>query len=90
MAVGVAHLLEVVVLPARADALLRRGGAAVLAVLDAQEGALELHHPRVGEQEGRIVGRDERRRGHLAVGALEEIVQETASDEVGAHRIVEM
>ncbi len=88
--VGVSHLLEVVVLPAGAHALLRRGGAAVVAVLDPEEGALELHHPRVSEQEGGIVGRDEGGGRHLPVVALDEEVQESAADQVGVHRSVEI
>ena len=53
---GVAHLLEIVVLAAGADALLAGRGAGVVALLLAEEGALELHHAGVGEQQGRIVG----------------------------------
>jgi hypothetical protein len=86
VAVGVPHLLEVVVLAAGAHALLRRGGAAVVAVLEAEEGALELHHPRVREEEGGIVGRDERRGRHLAVGALHEEIEEATADLIGSHR----
>ena len=53
---GVAHLLEIVVLAAGAHALLRRRRARPNgARLGPEEDLLELHHPRVGEQQGRIV-----------------------------------
>ena len=60
---GVADIVEVVVLAAGAHALLRGGGAAVRALLQAGEDVLELDHAGVGEQQGRVVVRDERRRG---------------------------
>ena len=56
MPLGVAHLLEIVVLSAGADALLAGRGPRVVALLLAQEGALELHHAGIGEQQGGIVG----------------------------------
>ena len=45
MPVGVADVVEIVVLAAGAHALLRRGGARVGARLLAGEDVLELHHP---------------------------------------------
>ena len=72
---GMAHLLEIVVLAAGADALLARRGAGVLPVLLAEEGALELHHAGVGEQEGGIVRGYQRRRRHLAVPLGDEEVE---------------
>ena len=59
MPCGVAHLLEVVVLAAGPHALLVGGRASVVTMLLSQEGALELHHAGIGEQQRRIVGRDE-------------------------------
>jgi hypothetical protein len=56
---GVPHLLEVVVLAAGAHALLAGGRAHIVPPLLAEEGALELHHARVGEQQRGIVGRDQ-------------------------------
>ena len=48
---GMAHLLKVVVLAARAHALLTRGRApaSLRGFLVSEEHLLELHHPRVGE-----------------------------------------
>ena len=82
---GVAHLFEVVVLPAGAHALLGRGGPGVVAVLLPQEGALELHHPGIGEQERRVVGGNERAGRHLSVGPLGEVVEELPADQAGVH-----
>src|SRR2546421_72435 len=52
----VAHVVEVVVFASGAQALLRRGRARVVALLRAEERVLELVHPSVGEQQGRVVG----------------------------------
>ncbi len=61
MAAGEADVLEVVVLAAGADALLRRGGAGVRALLGAEEDVLELVHAGVGEKQRRVIVRNERR-----------------------------
>ena len=82
---GVADILEVVMLAAGADAFLRRGGAAVGALLRAGEDVLELHHPRIGEEQGRIVARHERRGWHHLMAILREIVEEDGADIVGQH-----
>jgi hypothetical protein len=69
----IADVLQVVVLAARAQRALRGRGTLVGARLLPQEDILELHHPGVGEEQRRIVGRDERARGHdgVALGAVE-------------------
>ena len=61
MARGVADIVEVVVLAAGAHAFLRGGGALVGPLLDAGEDVLELHHAGIGEHQGRIVARHQRR-----------------------------
>ena len=73
VAAGVADVFEVVVLAAGADAFLRGGGAGVVALLEPEEDFLELVHAGVGEQQRRVVGREQRRTAHdaMAVG-LEE------------------
>jgi hypothetical protein len=53
----VAHLFEVVVLAAGADAFLAGGSPRVIPLLLAEEGALELHHTGIGEKQRRIVRR---------------------------------
>src|SRR5690606_27566430 len=57
---GVADVFQIVVLAAGTHALLAAGGAAVGALLQAQETILELIHPGVGEQQGRVVRRNQR------------------------------
>ena len=66
----VADVVEVVVLSAGADALLRVDDAAVLGRLGAEEVGLELVHAGVGEEQRRVVVRDDRRAGHERVAVL--------------------
>jgi hypothetical protein len=54
------HVLEVVVLAADPHALLGGCRAPVVAPVAAEEDVLELVHPRVGEQQRGVVGRNER------------------------------
>ena len=62
-----ADVLKVVMLAARAHALLRRGGAHIGPLLRSKERVLELVHARVGEQQRGVVVRHKRRRVHAAV-----------------------
>ena len=57
---GITHVFQVVVLAARAYALLGGCRALVTGVLAAEQGILELVHARVGEQQGRVVVRHQR------------------------------
>ena len=75
MPVGEADVLQIVVLPARAHALLRSCGARIVALLQSEKDVFELVHPRVGEQQGGIIGRDQRRRVHFLVPFLHKEVQ---------------
>ena len=84
MARRVADIVEVVVLAAGAHAFLRGRGAHVGALLEAGEDVLELHHPGIGEHQGRVVARDERRRGHGLVAVPGKIVEEARPDLVDA------
>jgi hypothetical protein len=79
------HFLEVVVLATGAHALLRGDRAPVARVVLAEEDALELHHPRVGEQEGGIVRRHQRGAGANGVPPIPEVLEESASDLGGLH-----
>ena len=68
-----ADLLEVVVLALHAQAELGVDGANVVALLLPGQHPLERRHPRVDEQQRRIVAREQRRRWHAGVAArLEE------------------
>ena len=80
VAVGEADVFQVVVLAAGAHAFLAGGGAIVVALFEAQEDVLELVHPGVGEEQRRIVRRDERRAAHDAVAALFEEFQKCCTN----------
>ena len=81
---GVADVVEVVVLAAGAHALLRGGRARVGARLLAGEDVLELHHAGVGEHQGRVVARHQRRRRHHLVAVLGEEIEERRADLIDA------
>src|SRR5439155_13987378 len=83
---GPADVLEVVVLAARADAFLAGGRAHVVAPFLTEEHGLELHHARVGEEEGRVGSGDERRRPHARVTVALEIGHELLADRAAGHR----
>ena len=96
--VGVeADVIEVVVLAAGADALLRIGGAGVAAgdcarpfahigAAFAEEDGDELVHPRIGEKQVRRI-RHERAAGHDGVLLLTEEIEERLSDLCAGHHI---
>src|SRR6185503_13278497 len=79
------NFVEIVVLATRADTLLRRRSAHVLALLGAQERVFELIHARVREQQRRIVGGQERRRTHTGVSLLLKILQKSFANFVTSH-----
>src|SRR5207249_2084886 len=76
----VADLFQVVVLAAGSDALLARDRAAKVATFQPLKHPLELHHPRVGEEQGRIVGRYEGGTRDRGVSLGREEVSELAAD----------
>src|SRR5438093_4312757 len=82
---GVAHLLQVIVLPPGAHAFLAGHGSGVSAPLESLEHPLELHHPGVGEQQGGVVRRDQGGARHLLVAPRLEELQELAADFGGGH-----
>ncbi|EAQ03290.1 hypothetical protein OB2597_01682 [Pseudooceanicola batsensis HTCC2597] len=81
---GIAHIVEVVVLAAGADAFLGGGGARIVAGLDPGEKVLELHHAGVREHQGGVVAGDERARRDDLVSLPLEIVQKGRTDVVQA------
>ncbi len=81
---GIAHIVQIVVLAARAHAFLRRCGPLVIPRLDPGEQVLELHHARIREHQRRIIARHQRRTGHDAVAVLFEEAKEGRSDVVQA------
>ena len=78
-------VVEVVVLAADAHHLLRGRRPRELALFAPEEHVLELVHPGVGEEQRRVVPRDERRTGDDAVTVLLEVLEERAPDFVGSH-----
>ena len=64
----IADIVEIVVLAAGAHAFLRRHRAQIGPLLQAGEDVLELHHAGIGEHQGRVVARHERRRRHHGRG----------------------
>ena len=72
-------------LAADPHALLRRRRTRIGALFLAQEGVLELVHAGVGEQQGRVLVRHERRARHDGVTVLLEVLQETTANFCGAH-----
>ena len=85
----IADIVEVVVLAAGAHAFLRRDGAHIGALLQAGEHVLELHHAGIGEHQGRVVARHERRRRHDLVAVPGKVVEEGRPDFVdAAHSIL--
>src|SRR5262249_14858956 len=79
----VTHVVEVIVLTARADALLRIRRPPVRPAARAQEHVLELVHACIGEHQRRIVQRHNRRGWHdgmvLALEELEEFAANLVS-----------
>src|SRR3954471_20350375 len=74
-------------LAAGAHAFLRGGGAAVGALLDTGEHVLELNHAGVGEHQGRVVVRHQRRGGDDLVAMPAEVLQEGGADLVGGRHV---
>ena len=85
---GVADIFEIVVFSAGTQATLHVRSAHVAARFLPQENFLELDHAAVGEQQRRIVGRDQRRGRHDGVPARGEVIEETAADIGGFHGLV--
>ena len=86
MTIREADILQVVVLAPGAHTLLRGCGPRVVALFGAQEDVLELVHSRVGKEQGRVIGGEQRGAVHLAVSPLDKKVQEHASNVVsGMH-----
>src|SRR5690606_38649958 len=79
-------VLQVVVLAAGTHALLAGGGAGVGTLLQAEEAVLELVHACVGEQQGRVVRRDQRAGSDTGVPFFFEEAQEGFTDFCAFHR----
>ena len=80
-------VLQVVVLAGHPETLLRGHRARRVRLLDAEEVVLELDHPGIDEQQGRIVPRHEGRTRHLRVSAAGVEVDEAAPDVPTQHEL---
>ena len=80
MSGGVTDILQVVVLTPGTYAALRGSRARIVAFFLAQEQILELHHPGIGKQEGRIIGRHQGTGLHDGVSLAGKIIEECLSD----------
>jgi hypothetical protein len=83
------HVVQIVVLAPGADTLLRAGRAGVGDAPLLGEHVLELVHPRVREQQGGIVGQDQRGARYLFVSLRSKVVEELPSNVVGSHVITQ-
>ena len=73
-------VLQVVVLAPGAHTLLRAAGARARPLRLAGKDVLELVHPSVGEEQGRVVGRHQRRAGDLLMAMGHEGVEKLAAN----------
>ena len=81
----VAHFLQVVVLAADAEALLRIAGTGIGCIGVAEEDVLELVHARIGEHECGVVLDDHGSGRHDVVGFALEEFKKLAADFVASH-----
>ena len=81
-----AHVLQVVVLPARAHAFLARGGPGIRTLLLPEKRALELDHARIGEKQSRVVMGNERGTLDDRVRPLAKEFQKCLANFAGFHR----
>ena len=82
---GGADVVKVVVFPADPHALLGGGRARRGPPFATEERVLELVHPRVGEQQGRVVRRYERRASDDLVAVAGEVIEKALANLAGPH-----
>ena len=82
---GVADVLEIVVFATGAHAALAGDRAHVVALVPTQETVLELHHAGIGEQQRRIIARDEAGGRDHGMATFTEKFEEGATDIRRAH-----
>ena len=82
---GITDVFQVIMLAAGAYALLAADSAGVGALFLAQKAVLELVHPRVSEQQGWVVARNQRAGGYTGVALLFEEAKEGFTDFCAFH-----
>ncbi len=85
MPCGVAHVIQVIVLSACADASLTARSSGVATILSQREGFLELDHTRIREQQSRIIVWNERGRLDDGVPLTGKIVEIGLTNLVAVH-----
>ena len=80
-----ADFFEVVVFARHPQTLLGINHPGMGRLFHAQKDILERHHARIGEQERRIAGWNNRRAGHDAMAAVGKKTQKTVSNLVSRH-----
>ena len=80
MGVVPAHIFQVVMFSGYTHALLRIDRARVRPVIRAQEYVLELHHARIGKQQGLVPTRHQRRGWDDCVPSLNEEINKSLPD----------
>ncbi len=81
---GIADIVEIVVFAAGAHTFLRAHGARIRPFLQTGEDILELHHAGIGEHQGGIIARHQRRGRHDLMVVAGEEIEETFADIVDA------
>ncbi len=86
MAAGVSDIVEVVVLAARANALLAGGGHVVRALFAAEKHVLELIHTGIDEKQRRVLSRNQRGALDDSVAAFRKELEESPADFITVHK----
>ncbi len=81
---GVTDVFQIVVFTARTHATLRGGRARIITFVETKEDILELVHPGVGKQQGRIVVRHQGAAGNYLMSLTMEKVEKRLTDLSGA------
>ena len=82
---GVTHVIQVVMLAACAYTFLAGNRAYIVAPVQTQEAVLKLVHPRIGKQQGWVIGRNQGAGGNTGVSLRFKVTQESFTNFVRCH-----
>jgi len=85
MTAGAPDFVQIVMFPACPNTLLRTCRGGVASLLAPKENVLELVHPGIDEQQGRVTGRHKRRALDDGMAAIFEKFEESPADFVTGH-----
>ena len=88
VAIGEAHVFEVIVLAAGANALLGRSRALVIALLDSEENVFELVHACIRKKQSGVADGHKRRAAHYPVAVLREEIQKCAANLMAGEHVL--